>query len=398
MNQSEWPKHQAEFITRLERMGAIHAPWTRNAIEKAPRHLFIRTIVPPGKHQAEEVDTANPSRNHLEAIYSDEVVTIREQPSYSSSSQPSLILAMLADLDVRPGNRILEIGAGTGWNASLLVFGTGRDELVFSIDNQEDLVEQARENLDRAGFPRVHLKTGDGVYGWPENSPFDRIIATAASRDVFITWIRQLAEDGILLVPFRIGALADPVLRITKKEGMFSGKFTRWSAFTELKAPAHDSPSGIKQPELGELADRLQALSHENSAIPLPAAAADDWWHYFADLQFFLHLNGFNFHQGWLGTNSLYVCHETRMVMAYSRNQPVLKLFGDSSACAAVADLSREWANMGSPGIEKYGVRIVPPEITAKADREWIEPGSETALLVSLDSPKDRPWVRPQTD
>ena len=389
MPQSEWRKHQAEFIARLERMGLIKFPWIREALDKSPRHLFIQTIVPPKKRAPEKVDEDSPSGDHLEAIYSDEVVTIRENPSYSSSSQPSLMLAMLTDLDIRPGNRVLEIGTGTGWNAALLACGTGKDDLVFSMDNQDDLVQHAGDNLTHSGFPRVNLKAGDGVHGWPENSPFDRIIVTASSRDIFIAWIKQLAEGGILLVPFRIGTLADPVLKIVKKEGMFTGNFTRWSAFTEIKTPARDTTEPLQQPQLDQLADQLQALSHENGFIPLPAAAADDWWHYFADLQFFLHLNGWNFHQGWLGTNSLYMCHEAKMVMAYSRNQPVLKLFGEDEACAKVRNLSQEWGALGSPGIEKYGVRIVPPEITAKAEAEWIERGAQTALLISLQPPQN---------
>ena len=77
------------------------------------------------------------------------------------------------------------------------------------------------------------------------------------------------------------------------------------------------------------------------------------------------------------------------MVMAYSRNQPVLKLFGEDEACAKVRNLSQEWGALGSPGIEKYGVRIVPPEITAKAEAEWIERGAQTALLISLQPPQN---------
>jgi protein-L-isoaspartate(D-aspartate) O-methyltransferase len=139
-----------------------------------------------------------------EAAYRDEaIVTKRDadgQP-ISSSSQPTIMAIMLDQLGLAPGQRVLEIGAGTGYNAALLKHIVGAEGTVVSIDLDEDVAEQAREHLAAAGCPDVTVVSGDGAAGYPARAPYDRVIATVGVSDLAPAWLSQLTPDGRIVVP-----------------------------------------------------------------------------------------------------------------------------------------------------------------------------------------------------
>ena len=133
------------------------------------------------------------------------VVTHRDQQgrATSSASQPSLVMAMLDQLDLAPGLRVLEVGAGTGFNAAVIAELVGPAGSVVTVDIQADVVDEARAALDRAGYSHVVTMLGDGVDGAAELAPFDRIIVTAGASDVPQPWFDQLEPGGRLVVPLR---------------------------------------------------------------------------------------------------------------------------------------------------------------------------------------------------
>lgn len=121
----------------------------------------------------------------------------------SCASVPSLVAVMLDKLDVQPGHRILEIGAGTGYNAALLAYLTGPTGHVTTVDIDPDVTTQARHALDANGYQRVEVITADGALGAPEQAPYDRIIVTVGAWDLPTAWWDQLAPHGRLVVPLR---------------------------------------------------------------------------------------------------------------------------------------------------------------------------------------------------
>ena len=189
--------HIAAFVQEMEGKGSLEPAWLREALYRVPRHLFIERYCESREDERwATVDPADPAEEHLNAIYTDRGLMIRDVPDHSAASQPGLVLIMLRHLEVEEGQRVLEIDTGSGWNAGLLAYRAGEDALVHSIDLQPDLVEKAWAHLRAAGFPGVQLRAGDGGYGWPEDAPFDRIVATVGCPDLPPAWREQLAGMG----------------------------------------------------------------------------------------------------------------------------------------------------------------------------------------------------------
>jgi protein-L-isoaspartate(D-aspartate) O-methyltransferase len=125
----------------------------------------------------------------------------------SSASAPGIVAAMLAQLDVRPGHRILEIGAGTGYNAALLACLTGPAGQVTTVELDSVVAAEAQNALATAGWGQVTVIVGDGEYGYAPGAPYDRIIVTAGAWDLPTAWAEQLAPDGLLVAPLRLRGL-----------------------------------------------------------------------------------------------------------------------------------------------------------------------------------------------
>lgn len=121
----------------------------------------------------------------------------------SSASQPTIVAQMLDQLDLREGQRVLEVGAGTGYNAALLATLVGPSGEVTTIDIQPDVAAEARDALNRTGHQRVQVVVGDGSGGLPGGGTVDRIIVTAGAWDLSLAWFEQLAVGGRLVVPLR---------------------------------------------------------------------------------------------------------------------------------------------------------------------------------------------------
>lgn len=181
--------------------GAVRlSPAVERALLAVPRHLFV-----PGVPLREAyADIAIPT--HWE-----------DGVPISSASQPAIVALMLEQLRVEPGMRILEVGAGTGYNAALLAELAGSHGHVVTLDIDAEIVAEARAHLDAAGYTGVRAIAADGAAGWPAEAPYDRIMLTASASDLTPAWLDQLAEGGLLVLPLWLaGAEMSVALR---KEG-----------------------------------------------------------------------------------------------------------------------------------------------------------------------------------
>ena len=151
-------------------------PRVLEAMRRVPRHEFV-------------------PEDQREAAYEDRPLPI----GYGQTiSQPSMVAVMTDLLRVDPGDRILEVGTGSGYQAAVLA-ELGAE--VYTIEIIEPLARAAEARLRRLGYERVHVKLGDGYHGWPEHAPYDGIIVTAAASHVPPPLVRQLKPGARMVIP-----------------------------------------------------------------------------------------------------------------------------------------------------------------------------------------------------
>ncbi|MEV8475176.1 methyltransferase domain-containing protein [Streptomyces sp. NPDC051173] len=161
----------------------------------------------------------------------------------SSSSMPSVVFSMLADLDVHDGQRVLEIGTGTGWNSALLAHRLGASNVV-TVEVDGDVASAGREALERFGLP-VEVVHGDGFHGFADRAPYDRVIATCGLRTIPYAWLEQTTPGGVILAPWGTyyGPSEATALLVVAGDGRSaSGPFTRPVAFMRMRSQRRGWP------------------------------------------------------------------------------------------------------------------------------------------------------------
>ena len=174
------------LVDYIREAGHLHSRSIERALRRVPRHLFV-------------------PQASLQDAYANKAIIIKPgseggRPT-SCASQPTVMAMMLGQLDAHPGERVLEIGAGTGYNAALLADLVGQTGQVTTIDIHPDVSGQAQLRLEETGYGRVHVVTGDGALGASDHAPYDRIIVTVGPWDLPPAWFHQLAPGGRLVVP-----------------------------------------------------------------------------------------------------------------------------------------------------------------------------------------------------
>jgi protein-L-isoaspartate(D-aspartate) O-methyltransferase len=222
------------MVDRLIVRGAL---WSRALIEAfrtTPRHRFLDRIYQLQEGTWHEIVPSKLGRQGLKLVYTDQALTTRlsEGVPISSSSQPSLMARMLEELRLRPGLRILEVGAGTGYNAALLARIVGA---VVSVDVDRRVLAEAEEHLRAFPDRQVDFRHGDGRKVLPGEDPFDRIQVTAASPDLEPAWLDQLAEGGLVQVPLSLAPGLAFLVRGTVRAGRFEGRLTQPAYFMSLR-------------------------------------------------------------------------------------------------------------------------------------------------------------------
>jgi protein-L-isoaspartate(D-aspartate) O-methyltransferase len=151
-----------------------------------------------------------PIEMHAQA-YADRPLPIGEQQTIS---QPSLVAYMTQKLALKPTDRVLEIGTGSGFQTAMLAELAGE---VFTVEVREKLSARAQEILAGLGYTNIRFKIGDGSLGWAEAAPFDAVIVTAAADGVPAPLMEQLKQGGRMIIP--TNAESDQELRLINKLG-----------------------------------------------------------------------------------------------------------------------------------------------------------------------------------
>ncbi|GHH63494.1 protein-L-isoaspartate O-methyltransferase [Streptosporangium violaceochromogenes] len=160
----------------------------------------------------------------------------------SSSSMPSAVFSMFADLSVTDGARVLEVGTGTGWCAALLSARLGEQNVV-SVEVDETVAGCARKTLAAAGW-HPEIVTGDGLLGRPDRAPYDRILVTVGVHEVPRAWIEQIRPGGVLVMPWgtRYSGQNAIACLTAAGDGSAGGHFTGATRFMHVRSQRLDWP------------------------------------------------------------------------------------------------------------------------------------------------------------
>lgn len=183
---------RTQMVQLLREQYRIQDERVLEAMEKIPRHLFI-----PEAHR------------DLNAAYADHPCSIGHRQTIS---QPFIVAYMTRSLEVLKGEKVLEIGTGSGYQAAVLA-ELGAE--VYSIEIVPELAAHAEQVLKE--YPNVKVRCGDGYKGWPEHAPFDVIIGTCAPEEVPPVLVEQLAEGGRLMLP--VGSWSQRLVILRKRNG-----------------------------------------------------------------------------------------------------------------------------------------------------------------------------------
>lgn len=348
-----------------------------DAFRSVPRHLFIPENGAQTAHGAALNAAGNPDR-WLAAVYADNAIVTRvegaEAPrpreteaATSCSSAPTVVARMLELADLAAGQRVLEVGTGTGWNTALLTQFLG-DAAVTSVEVDGRLLDSARDALDAVGLsPSLHL--ADGYCGYPASAPYNRITSACGVRRVPEAWLDQLSEGGVVVCPWGLLESSGVLMRLElDQEGSALGRFHGGVGFVPLRTPG-STPPPVR--DAGQQPDEYRLTQTDPVAPVLTFASAfalsvmvPDW----------------RMRRRWIGTGSgLWLCdHRTdSWVRIYPYGTSwMIEQGGPRSIWDEIEDALAEWSALGEPEPNRFGFALGPDG----GQRVW------------LDSPGGRSW------
>lgn len=365
MSSTPEPPSPRRLVAELKASGSLRDSAIEAALLAVPRHLFL-----PGVE--------------LEQVYSDRSIPIKRDASgmvVSSSSQPTMMIIMLEQLRLSRGHNVLEIGAGTGYNAALMQHIVGARGRVTTIELDKDLAQWAQDALQRAVMTQVMVVETDGAGGYPPRAAYDRIIATVGIWDVPRAWTKQLKSKGILVAPLWLEALQVSAAFIPQPDGTLLSRDNRLCGFVQLRGLAAGPTTQIRvgsttlyltsdSPTLdGAAIHALLSEDAEDASLGTPLEA-DEYWHGFApylmlntprDLIFAGYSAGDDGQTpyGISGTGFAVVGRGSACFIPI-RGRGQMRAFGSADAQLALQDALADWNRAGRPTIASLCLRLYP--------------------------------------
>lgn len=376
----------AGLDTLLLNSGVLAPAWAE-AFQGAPRAQFLPEVMwpfdPDTGHSLTVDRHTDPDAWHRWAD-TDAPITIQWDDGQhtgtapgrvytSSASMPSLVAAMLDSLDAHPGMRVLEIGTGTGWNAALLSHRLGA-ESVTTVEVDPDVATHAATVLHRAGYaPRV--ATGDGAAGYPDNAPYDRVIATCGMRRIPTTWIEQTRPGGVILAPWGTDySQRDALVRlVVHGDGSATGAFTGPAEFMKARAQRSTWPRYE-----GYVTDWPGQVS--TTSLPLEAITSGDphgvteyvLGLLVPDCAHGVHNLGEEVNAWFFGLSD-----RSWAVARFTGGEATVHQSGPRRLWDEVEAARRWWDKRGRAGVERFGLTVTPEG----QHRVWLD--SPSALVVT---------------
>ena len=179
------------MVERQIQSRGIRDPKILEAFRSVPREKFL-------------------SEEYADLAYGDHPLPIE---SGQTISQPYIVALMIQAAEIKPGDTVLEVGAGSGYAAAIIGCIASK---VVAIERHAELAKVASERIDRLGYDNVQIVEGDGTRGWPDKAPFDAILAAASGSHVPPAWVEQLAGGGRIVMPVGDPGWVQKLVKVTK--------------------------------------------------------------------------------------------------------------------------------------------------------------------------------------
>lgn len=364
------------LVTHIEQeLGRALPPAIREAFLQIPRQLFLDHFYLDGQFLRAPSNSDEVAWNAwLSAVESDQALTTqrdaRGRPT-SSSSQPSVMARMLEALVVEPGQRVLEIGTGTGYNAALLAMLAGDPSLITTLDIDAYLAVLAAQRIQQVVGPGMTIEVCNGIEGEPYHAPYDRIIATASVCPVPSQWLHQLKPGGRLVMDLRGRLDGELMTLIKQQDGTVRGhplETGEHVSFMPLRPSSEDASAlewlkSYHRLPVGETAHLLL----EDQAYPCAL--------HFATYEHFRSQNeGFNLWLQWslpglaikwkstqAGPLSAFVWDEqsqTVVVITPHNTGATVQVYGTRPLWSDIAVAYQDWLRAGKPGRQAHTLFI----------------------------------------
>ncbi len=181
-----------QMVDRQIASRGVRDPRVLEAMRTVPREAFV-------------------AERFAELAYDDSPLPIGEEQTIS---QPYVVALMGEALEIRPEDKVLEIGSGSGYAAAVL---SRLAREVYAVERHESLARDAEERLARLGYANVRILQGDGTLGWPEHAPYDAIVVAAGGPEVPPALLAQLAEGGRLVIPIGRDPRDQDLVRVRRR-------------------------------------------------------------------------------------------------------------------------------------------------------------------------------------
>ena len=383
----------------LEKAKSIYAETplseaTQKAYLATPRHQFVKRYRRWGVKEWSEVNENN-LNEHLSTLYSDRALILfgdEDDDVPSTISQPSFVLRMLDMLKLERGQKVFELGTGSGWNAALIGNLVAPDGCVYSLELIPEMAQTAAATMDALGIKNVNVIEGDGGEGYAAGAPYDRAIFTAGAYDLPHQFFEQIKEGGLLLIVIKSGGGGDTLFLLQKEREHFESLEGMPCGFVQMKGKYQlDSLKPIQ----------LEALPEWSELKQKPINTRPFWWGGKGKEDFPWRTLGIRSYLGITEPSfrafkmerdnehlrekhyfGLWDQEQKSLVIA---KDDLLLSYGNSNAEERLLKAVVQWVKLGMPSAASFVLKIYPIEFPLTGnENEWIVKRKESQFLWSL--------------
>jgi protein-L-isoaspartate(D-aspartate) O-methyltransferase len=312
----------------------------------------------------------------------------------STISQPSFVLRMLDMLELRAGQTVFELGAGSGWNAALIGHLVGPEGQVYSLEFIPEVAKTAAETIATLGIKNVSVIAADGGEGYAAGAPYDRVIFTAGAYDLPRHFYEQMKDNGLLLIAIKTEGGGDNLFLLRKRQDHFESLESQAAGFVQMKGKYE--VDGLEPSPIETLPEWRELRHKEISKKPF-------WWGGKAKASFVWRTLGI---RSFLGiTEPSFRAfktektdqrpHEEHYFGLWDKEHGSLVLakddwliaYGNAVAKERLVQKVRQWVDIGMPSAASLALQVYPSDFPLTAqENQWIVKRRESQFLWSLEA------------